>query len=113
MRAQSYSHYLKVPELLQLQQRLSSPPEHDEMLFIVIHQVYELWFKLMIHEIGALMEASKGGDARRAARVYRRLIEIQRVLLQQIPILETMTPADFLRFRDHLNPASGFSRSRV
>jgi tryptophan 2,3-dioxygenase len=108
VRAESYSHYLKVPELLQLQKRLSSPPEHDEMLFIVIHQVYELWFKLMIHEIGALMAASKAGDARRAARVYRRLIEIQRVLLQQIPILETMTPADFLRFRDHLNPASGF-----
>jgi tryptophan 2,3-dioxygenase len=104
----SYATYLKIPELLSLQKPLSSPPEHDEMLFIIIHQVYELWFRLMIHEVGAVREAALDGKVRKAARLYRRLIEIQRVLLQQIAVLETMTPADFVRFRDHLNPASGF-----
>jgi tryptophan 2,3-dioxygenase len=107
-KADSYGAYLKIPELLSLQQPLSDPAEHDELLFIVIHQVYELWFKLMIHEIAAIGASSSKGEVRRCARHYRRLIEIQRVLLQQISILETMTPADFLRFRDHLNPASGF-----
>ncbi len=104
----TYGSYLKVPELLSLQQPLSSPPEHDEMLFIVIHQVYELWFRLMIHEIEAARVAAAKGDARVCWRIFRRLIEIQRVLLQQISVLETMTPVDFARFRDHLNPASGF-----
>jgi tryptophan 2,3-dioxygenase len=104
----SYGSYLKVPELLSLQRPLASPSQHDEMLFIVIHQVYELWFRLMIHEVGALREAGLAGNVRKCWRFYRRLIEIQRVLLQQISILETMTPADFCRFRDNLNPASGF-----
>ena len=107
-KAESYSAYLKIPELLSLQRPLSHPAEHDELLFIVIHQVYELWFKLMIHEIAAIGEAAAKGEIRKCARHYRRLIEIQRVLLQQISILETMTPVDFMRFRDHLNPASGF-----
>ncbi len=110
--ALSYASYLKLPELLSLQQPLSSPTEHDELLFIVIHQVYELWFRLMIHEIGAVQRACAAGEVRKAARLYRRLIEIQRVLLQQISVLETMTPADFLRFRDHLNPASGFQSNQ-
>ncbi|HXI03420.1 MAG TPA: tryptophan 2,3-dioxygenase family protein, partial [Candidatus Saccharimonadales bacterium] len=100
----SYGSYLKVPELLSLQRRLSSPPEHDELLFIVIHQVYELWFRQMIHEIEAIREAATEGDARRCRQLFRRLIEIQRVLLQQIAVLETMTPVDFARFREHLNP---------
>jgi len=104
----TYGSYLKVPELLALQRPLSSPPQHDEMLFIVIHQVYELWFRLMIHEIGELRRSALAGKTRHCARVYRRLIEIQRVLLQQLSVLETMTPADFNRFREHLNPASGF-----
>ncbi len=104
----TYGSYLKIPELLSLQKPLSSPAEHDEMLFIVIHQVYELWFRLMIHEIEAARVAAARGDARLCWRIFRRLIEIQRVLLQQISVLETMTPVDFARFRDHLNPASGF-----
>jgi tryptophan 2,3-dioxygenase len=106
--ALSYGSYLKIPDLLSLQKPLSAPAEHDEMLFIIIHQVYELWFKQMIHEVGPLRAACMAGETRKAQRHYRRLIEIQRVLLQQISILETMTPADFLRFRNHLNPASGF-----
>jgi tryptophan 2,3-dioxygenase len=104
----SYGSYLKVPELLALQQPLSSPAEHDELLFIVIHQVYELWFRQMIHEVEAVREAAKAGNSRRCGQIYRRLVEIQQVLLQQISVLETMTPVDFARFREHLNPASGF-----
>jgi len=104
----TYGSYLKVPELLGLQRPLSSPAQHDEMLFIVIHQVYELWFRLMIHEIGAVRSSALAGKTRHCARLYRRLIEIQRVLLQHFSVLETMTPADFNRFREHLNPASGF-----
>jgi len=107
-KAESYGAYLKIPELLALQQPLSDPAEHDEMLFIVIHQVYELWFKLLLHEATAILGAAGRGETRRCSRHFRRIIEIQRVLLQQISVLETMTPADFLRFRDHLNPASGF-----
>lgn len=111
-RAASYNAYLKVPELLRLQQRLSDPPHHDEMLFIIVHQVFELWFREMIHEIEAVVAALGSGRVRRATRLYRRLIEIQRVLLQQIPVLETMTPSDFNEFRDLLNPASGFQSSQ-
>jgi tryptophan 2,3-dioxygenase len=107
-RATSYSDYLKVRELLSLQQRLSEPPHHDEMLFIVIHQVYELWFREMIHEAEAAMAEMDADRVRRATRLYRRLIEIQRVLLAQIAVLETMTPIEFNQFRDLLNPASGF-----
>ncbi len=107
-RALSYASYLKVPELLSLQGRLSRPEHHDELLFIVIHQVYELWFKLMIHEVTGVRDALDQDSVRNATRLLRRLIEIQRVLLQQISVLETMTPVDFLQFRDHLNPASGF-----
>jgi tryptophan 2,3-dioxygenase len=107
-RATSYTDYLKVRELLTLQQRLSDPPHHDEMLFIVIHQVYELWFREMIHEAEAAMAELGAGRVRRATRLYRRLIEIQRVLLAQIAVLETMTPIEFNQFRDLLNPASGF-----
>ena len=107
-KASSYTDYLKVPDLLGLQQRLSQPPHHDEMLFIVIHQVFELWFREMIHEAEEILRALPTGKVRRATRLYRRLIEIQRVLLQQIAVLETMTPSDFNEFRDLLNPASGF-----
>ncbi len=109
-RASSYTSYLKIDELLGLQDCLSD--HHDEMLFIVIHQVYELWFREMIHEAEAILLALGEEKARHATRLYRRLIEIQRVLLQQIPVLETMTPSDFNAFRDRLNPASGFQSSQ-
>jgi tryptophan 2,3-dioxygenase len=107
-KARSYAHYLKVPELLDLQRLLSDPPEHDETLFIIIHQVYELWFKQILHELDAILDALARNDVRLATRLFRRVIEIQRVLVTQISVLETMSPSDFLRFRDHLNPASGF-----
>ena len=104
----TYGKYLKVPELLSLQQGLSDPPHHDEPLFIIIHQVYELWFKLILHEVDsatALLEADRPAEA---TRLLRRVVEVQRILVQQVRILETMRPQDFLGFRYHLNPASGF-----
>lgn len=104
----SYGSYLKVDELLALQQPLSRPPHHDEMLFIVIHQVYELWFKQILHEVDATMLALDRDDLLRAHRHFARIHTIQRLLEQQVDILETMTPQEFNQFRDHLNPASGF-----
>ena len=104
----SYGSYLKVDELLALQQPLSRPPHHDEMLFIIIHQVYELWFKQLLHEVDATMLALDRDDLPRAAKHFRRIHAIQRLIEQQVEILETMTPQEFNQFRDNLNPASGF-----
>jgi tryptophan 2,3-dioxygenase len=106
--ALSYGSYLKVDELLALQQPLSKPPQHDEMLFIIIHQVYELWFKQLLHEIDATMSALDRDDLLRVAKNFRRIHTIQRLLEEQVDILETMAPQEFNLFRDHLNPASGF-----
>jgi tryptophan 2,3-dioxygenase len=78
------------------------------MLFIVIHQVYELWFKQLLHELVATIEALDADDLLRVAKFFRRIHTIQRLLEQQVDILETMTPQEFNAFRDHLNPASGF-----
>ncbi|MGB6518957.1 MAG: tryptophan 2,3-dioxygenase family protein, partial [Candidatus Cybelea sp.] len=94
--------------LLDLQQPLSRPPHHDEMLFIVIHQVYELWFKQLLHEVDGTMRALDRDDLLRAAKHFRRIHAIQRLIEQQVDILETMTPQEFNQFRDNLNPASGF-----
>lgn len=104
----SYGSYLKVDELLGLQRPLSTPPHHDEMLFIVIHQVYELWFKQLLHELDAAANALDRDDLHRVGKRFRRIHTIQRLLEQQVDILETMTPQEFNQFRDNLNPASGF-----
>lgn len=104
----SYGSYLKVDELLDLQRPLSSPAHHDEMLFIVIHQVYELWFKQLLHEIRAVMRDLDEERLLPVAKHFRRIHTIQRLLEQQIDVLETMTPQEFNAFRDNLNPASGF-----
>ena len=104
----SYNKYLRVADLIALQECLSDPAHHDELLFITIHQTYELWFKQVLHEIDAsirLMDEDRGFAASRA---LARVIEIEKVLVNQIHILETMTPISFLGFRDELNPASGF-----
>jgi len=106
--ATSYANYLKVRELIGLQQCLSDPPEHDETLFIIVHQVYELWFRQILHEVDTILKALAEDRPRAAVRLYRRIHEIQQVLIRQIAVLETMPPAEFLRFRDHLKPASGF-----
>src|ERR1700741_3256094 len=104
----TYGRYLKIPELLGLQQVRSSPPQHDEPLFIIIHQVYELWFRLVLHEIDSAVAHLRGARVVEATRLLRRVVEIQRLLVQQVRVLETMRPQDFLGFRYHLNPASGF-----
>ena len=104
----TYGTYLKIPELLALQKSLSSPAHHDEALFIVIHQVYELWFKLVLHEVDTAAEGLDQDHVYEGTRLLRRVVEIQRLLINQVRILETMRPQDFLGFRYHLNPASGF-----
>ena len=104
----SYSSYLQVKELLNLQHRLSEPAEHDEMLFIIIHQVYELWFKQILHEMDQAENLLTSDSTFGALKSLKRLTTIQRVLTEQVGILETMTPNDFNRFRSRLNPASGF-----
>ena len=106
--ALSYGSYLKVDELLNLQSPLSRPEHHDEMLFIIIHQVYELWFKQLLHELDAVCVALDAGSLLRVAKYFRRIHTIQRLLEQQVDVLETMTPQEFNQFRDNLNPASGF-----
>jgi len=104
----TYGGYLKLNDLTSLQHLLSDPPQHDEMLFIIIHQVYELWFKELLHELDTIIERLDGNLPLAAHRLVRRCIEIERVLVDQIAVLETMMPTDFLAFRDHLMPASGF-----
>ena len=104
----TYGSYLKVDDLLDLQRRLSRPEHHDEMLFIIIHQVYELWFKQLLHELEATIEALDRDELLRVSKYFRRVHTIQRLLESQVDVLETMTPQEFNTFRDNLNPASGF-----
>jgi tryptophan 2,3-dioxygenase len=104
----TYNRYLKVPELLSLQVPQTDPAHHDEMLFIIIHQAYELWFKLVLHELENAIRYMNEGRVLRARHFVERVVEIFRLLVPQIHVLETMTPAEFLGFRHALNPASGF-----
>ncbi len=104
----SYNEYLKVRELLELQRTLSEPASHDETLFIIIHQTYELWFKQILHEIDATLKWLKEGRAFRVNHSLRAVVGIEKVLVTQIHILESMAQIGFLEFRDKLNPASGF-----
>jgi tryptophan 2,3-dioxygenase len=104
----SYTEYLKIDELLALQRPLSEGPEHDEMLFIVIHQVYELWFKEILHELDHLERMLSRNDGARARHTLRRILTILKVMVAQLDILETMTPLEFLSFRDRLESGSGF-----
>ena len=104
----SYNKYLRVPDLIDLQDCLSDPQHHDELLFITTHQAYELWFKQILHEIDAAVSLMNEDRLAAAARTMRRVVEIEKLLVTQIHILETMTPINFLGFRDQLNPASGF-----
>ena len=111
----TYGSYLWLPQLLDSQHLESDPPAHDELLFITIHQVYELWFKQLLHEAEAARDAMLGtGSTHRAEQLWwarhllSRMHVIERLLVQQIDVLETMTPQDFLEFRQRLAPASGF-----
>jgi len=104
----TYGSYLQLPVLLGAQRLESDPPAHDELLFITIHQVYELWFQQLLHEASSAREAMFDGELWRAQHWLRRMHAIERLLVQQIDVLETMTPQDFLEFRQRLAPASGF-----
>lgn len=104
----TYASYLRLDELLSLQRPHEGEPEHDETLFVVIHQVYELWFKEVLHELDYLMGSLRENDRPRALHTLKRVLTILKVLVAQIDILETMTPLDFLAFRDRLEAGSGF-----
>jgi tryptophan 2,3-dioxygenase len=104
----TYSSYLKLDELLSLQQPVSDGPEHDETLFIIIHQVYELWFKELLHELDYLKTLLARQDTPRALGTLKRVLTILKVAVAQIDVLETMTPLEFLSFRERLESGSGF-----
>ncbi|MFL6156603.1 MAG: tryptophan 2,3-dioxygenase [Marmoricola sp.] len=111
----TYGSYLRLEQLLDSQHLESDPPAHDELLFITIHQVYELWFKQLLHEAETVRDAlistvadSGGRDLWFARHLLTRMHVIERVLVSQVDVLETMTPQDFLEFRQRLAPASGF-----
>jgi tryptophan 2,3-dioxygenase len=104
----TYGSYLRLDELLAQEVPQASPPAHDERLFITVHQVYELWFRQMLHELETARDAMTGGQTWRARHLLRRVHAIERLLIAQVDIIETMTPQDFLEFRELLAPASGF-----
>ncbi len=104
----TYANYLRLDAILNAQHPRSDGPEHDEMLFIIIHQVYELWFKEVLHELDYLQTMLRANDTPRALHTLRRILTVLKTMVSQIDILETMTPVDFLSFRDRLESASGF-----
>src|SRR5258705_8284539 len=106
--AATYGSYLKIDELLSLQQPRSAGPEHDETLFIIIHQVYELWFKELLHEFDRVMQLLEADESHRSQHTLKRILTILKVMVAQLDILETMTPLEFLSFRARLDAASGF-----
>jgi len=106
--AVTYASYLKLDDLLSLQQPRSDGPEHDELLFIVIHQVYELWFKELLHELDRVRRLLESDEPHRAQHTLKRILTILKVMVAQLDILETMTPLEFLSFRERLEAASGF-----
>ena len=106
----TYSGYLRLDQLLSAQQPRSS--EHDEMLFIVIHQIYELWFKQLLHEFGKLQAELESGSTTHAMRTLRRTLAILKIVVAQLDVLETMTPTQFTRFRDWLGTSSGFESAQ-
>jgi tryptophan 2,3-dioxygenase len=106
--ALTYGQYLQLGPLLSAQRPLSDGPEHDELLFIVIHQVYELWFKQILHETTRLQAALEENETHRALGTLKRILTILKTLVAQVDILETMTPMSFNSFRSRLDTASGF-----
>src|SRR2546430_15581207 len=105
----TYASYLDLEKLLTLQKPRSSPPEHDETLFIIIHQTYELWFKQLLHEFEKIKRDFSAGDLFGASHTFKRVRTIMKVLVAQVDILETMTPSSFSCFRDRLETATGFA----
>src|SRR6202049_2164356 len=110
--AATYASYLKIDDLLSLQQPRSAGPEHDETLFIIIHQVYELWFKELLHEIDRVMHLLEADKSHPSQHTLKRILTILKVMVAQLDILETMTPLEFLSFRARLEAASGFQSNQ-
>jgi tryptophan 2,3-dioxygenase len=104
----TYWSYLDLEKLLDMQHPRSDPAEHDEMLFIVIHQTYELWFKLLLHELDKIKNDFSNNDLYGALQTFKRTRTVMKTLVQQVDVLETMTPMSFTSFRDRLDTASGF-----
>jgi tryptophan 2,3-dioxygenase len=104
----SYGSYLRIPQLLELQTPVAEPPAHDEHLFIVVHQAFELWFKEIVFELASARDEMFAGETYRPRHYIERVHAILRILIEQIAVLETMSPQDFLEFRSNLSPASGF-----
>src|SRR5439155_9905522 len=104
----SYGAYLRVPELLSLQALLSKPPAHDELLFVIVHQAYELWFREFLFDLESVRHCLFTGDTHGARHWLKRVHAIERVMIEHINVIETMSPQDFLEFRHNLAPASGF-----
>ena len=104
----NYNSYLKIPQLLDLQELISDPQHHDEMFFIIIHQASELWFKNILHESDKVVEAFRKPSVSRALKGFKRITAIMDLMVKQINLLSTLTPVEFAGFRDNLNPASGF-----
>jgi tryptophan 2,3-dioxygenase len=105
-RSLNYTSYLALEEILAAQRPKSD--EHDEILFIVVHQVYELWFKQLIHELRYLQRMLEEGNDARAGATFKRLLTILKLVVAQLDVIETMTPVQFLAFRERLESASGF-----
>jgi tryptophan 2,3-dioxygenase len=106
----TYAGYLRLDKLLSAQEPRSA--EHDEMLFIVIHQVYELWFKQLLHELAKLQSYLESGDTTHSMRTLRRTLAILKIVVAQLDVLETMTPTQFRTFRDRLGTSSGFESTQ-
>src|SRR5438132_13593793 len=104
----TYSTYLQLNHLLDLQQPRSQPPEHDEMLFIIVHQAYELWFKLQLHEFEKIKRAFTDNHLYGAIATFKRTRTIMKTMVEQVDIVETLTPMSLDTFRDRLENASGF-----
>jgi tryptophan 2,3-dioxygenase len=108
----NYGTYLKLGPLLDQQQVLSDPPEHDELLFIIVHQTYELWFKQLLHEFDEINRLFAENDLFAALAAWKRVRTIMKTLVGQLDIIETMTPRSFAAFRDRLETASGFQSTQ-
>jgi tryptophan 2,3-dioxygenase len=108
----TYASYLHLDQLLRLQEPRSDPEEHDELLFIISHQAYELWFKLQLHELEKIRGDFQNGRLYEAIAAFKRIRTIMKVMVEQIDILETLTPMSFNSFRDRLDEASGFQSSQ-
>jgi len=107
-----YADYLQLSSLLDIQRPLAVPPAHDELMFIVVHQAYELWFRLLLHELTAARDAMLHGAAERAVTLLERCHRVERLMLAQVDVLDSLSPAGFREFRSALGTASGFESAQ-